>query len=79
MVILAISSLLFANIYSKSIEPSSYRSFSVGGEGKVVAIPDVAQFSFGIITREEKTLALFNKKKYSKANRAHRLVERQWG
>ena len=62
MVILAISSLLFANIYSKSIEPSSYRSFSVGGEGKVVAIPDVAQFSFSVITEGGKDIGALNKK-----------------
>ncbi|HLD34280.1 MAG TPA: SIMPL domain-containing protein, partial [Patescibacteria group bacterium] len=50
MVILATSSLIFANIYSKSIEPSSYRSFSVSGEGKITAIPDVARFTFSVIT-----------------------------
>ena len=62
MVILAISSLLFANIYSKSIEPSSYRSFSVSGEGKITAIPDVAQFTFSLITEGGKTLPPSSKK-----------------
>ncbi|PJE50482.1 MAG: hypothetical protein COV29_03685 [Candidatus Yanofskybacteria bacterium CG10_big_fil_rev_8_21_14_0_10_36_16] len=36
--------------YSKSIDPSSIRSFSVHGEGEAVAIPDIAQFYFGLTT-----------------------------
>src|SRR3989339_36168 len=69
MVILAISSLIFANIYSKSIEPSSYRSFSVSGEGKVVAIPDVAQFTFSVITEGGKDIASIQQENAQKANR----------
>ena len=75
MVILAISSLLFANIYSKSIEPSSYRSFSVGGEGKVVAIPDVAQFSFSVITEGGKDIGALQQENTQKANRAIALLK----
>jgi uncharacterized protein len=70
MIILAISSLIFANIYSKSIEPSSYRSFSVSGEGKVVAIPDVAQFSFSVITEGGKNIASLQQENTRKANAA---------
>lgn len=75
MVILAISSLVFANIYSKSITPSSYRSFSVTGEGKVVAVPDVAQFSFGIITEGGNNIADIQKENTQKANRAIALLK----
>src|SRR3989344_4163561 len=75
MVILAISSLIFANIYSKSIEPSSYRSFSVSGEGKVVAIPDVAQFSFSVITEGGKNVSALQQENTQKANRAIALVK----
>ena len=75
MVILAISSLVFANIYSQSIEPSSYRSFFVSGEGKVVAIPDVAQFSFSIITEGGKDIAALQQENTQKANRAIALLK----
>ena len=75
MVILAISSLVFANIYSKSIIPSSYRSFSVTGEGKAVAVPDVAQFSFSVITEGEKNIAELQQENNQKANRAIALLK----
>ena len=75
MVILAISSLLFANIYSKSIEPSSYRSFSVSGEGKITAIPDVAQFTFSLITEGGKNIASLQQENTQKANRAIALLK----
>lgn len=75
MVILAISSLIFANIYSKSIEPSSYRSFSVNGEGKVVAVPDVAQFTFSVITEGEKNIASLQQENTQKTNRAIALLK----
>jgi len=75
MVILAASSLIFANFYSKSIEPSSYRSFSVSGEGRVVAIPDVAQFSFSVITEGGKDIAALQQENTQKANLAVALLK----
>ena len=75
MVILAISSLTFANIYSKSIEPSSYRSFSVSGEGNVVAVPDVAQFTFSVITEGGKDIAALQQENTQKTNRAIALLK----
>ena len=75
MVILAISSLIFANIYSKSIEPSSYRSFSVSGEGKVVAIPNVAQFTFSVITEGGKDIASIQQENAQKNNNSISLLK----
>lgn len=75
MVVLAISSLIFANTYSKSIIPSSYRNFSVTGEGKVVAVPDVAQFSFSVITEGENNIANLQQENTQKANRAIALIK----
>jgi len=49
-IILAISAVSYANTYSKSIEPSSFRSFSVSAEGDAVGIPDVAEFTVGVVT-----------------------------
>lgn len=75
MVILAISSLIFANVYSKSIEPSSYRSFSTSGEGKVTAIPDVARFSFSVITEGGKDIAALQQENSQRANSAIALLK----
>lgn len=40
----------YVSSYGQSIQPSSFRSFSVSGDGKVVAVPDVAQFDFSVVT-----------------------------
>ncbi|MCK6462321.1 MAG: SIMPL domain-containing protein [Candidatus Pacebacteria bacterium] len=70
MVIAAVSTLVFANIYSKSIQPSSYRSFSVSAEDKATAVPDVAQFSFSVISQGGKDIATLQKENSEKTNRA---------
>ncbi len=36
--------------YTRSFEPTSYRSFTVSAEGEAVAVPDIARFTFGVIT-----------------------------
>ncbi len=48
--VIAVSVASYANTYSKSIEPSSFRSFSVSAEGEAVGIPDVAEFTVGVVT-----------------------------
>lgn len=48
----------YVNAYSKSIEPSSFRSFSATAEGEAVGIPDVAEFSVGILTEGGKNISL---------------------
>lgn len=76
MIMLAISSLIFAGVYAKSVEPSSFRNFSVSGEGKITAVPDVAQFSFGIITEGGKNIAELQKENSQKANGAIEFLKR---
>lgn len=60
----------FLRSYSKSIEPSAFRSFSVEGKGKVVAIPDVAQFTFSVINEGGLDIAGLQKENTQKANSA---------
>ncbi len=36
--------------YDRSSEPTNFRSFSVTGDGKASGTPDVAEFSFQVIT-----------------------------
>lgn len=42
--------LSFTGSYARSIDPSSIRSFNVSGEGEVIATPDIASFTFGVVT-----------------------------
>lgn len=56
--------------YSRSTQPSSYRSFSVSGEGKVTAIPDIAQFTFSVVTQGGKDIAALQKENTDKTNSA---------
>lgn len=70
MAALAISALWYVRTYSKSSEPSSYRSFSVTGEGKVVAIPDIAKFTFSVLTQGGKDLGALQAENTIKVNRA---------
>ena len=51
---LGYAALSYVNSYGKVIEPSSFRSFSVSGDGKATAIPDIATFSFQVITEGDK-------------------------
>lgn len=63
-------SALYVNAYSKSIEPSSYRSFSVSAEGQTVAIADVAQFTFSTVTQGGLDLDFIQKENTEKINQA---------
>lgn len=57
----------YVNAFSKSVTPS--RTFSVNGEGKVIAVPDVAELSFGVLTEGGKNLADLQKENTGKVNR----------
>jgi uncharacterized protein len=63
------AALSYTNTYSKVAEPSSFRSFSVSGEGKVVAVPDVAKFSFSVITEGDTDLNALQTKNTTNINR----------
>ena len=75
LVIAAILAIWAVNICSKSVEPGSYRSFSVSGEGKVVAIPDIAKFTFSVITEGGKNLGDLQKTNTDKVNKAIEFVK----
>src|SRR3989338_2971916 len=61
--------------YAKSHEPSTYRSFSVSAEGKVVAVPDVAEFSFTVITNGGRDISKLQKENTEKVNSAIEYVK----
>lgn len=64
------AALSYVNSYGKSIEPSSFRSFSVSGDGTATAIPDVAAFSFQVITQGGKDIGSLQAKNTEAANKA---------
>ena len=56
----------YVSAYSRSVVPE--RSFQVFGEGKVVAVPDVAQLSVGSLTEGGKDLSALQKQNTDKIN-----------
>ena len=49
VLITALSALNFSYSYSRSVDPLTAPNIRVTGEGKAVAVPDIAQFSFSVI------------------------------
>ncbi len=70
ILVIAGSAWSYANSYAKQIDPSSIRSFSVSGEGKVVSVPDVASFTFSVITEGGTNVASLQKTNVEKTNGA---------
>lgn len=75
ILLVAYSVFVYSTYYSKSIEPSSFRSFTVSGQGKATAIPDVAQFTFSVITQGGKELTLLQKENTEKINKIIEFVK----
>lgn len=59
----------FAGAYANSIQPGTYRSFSVSSDGKTVAIPDVATFTASVITEGGKDLGSLQTQNTAKTNK----------
>lgn len=57
----------YVSSFSKSVLPN--RQFSVSAEGKVIAVPDVAEFSFEVLSEGGKNLADLQKENTEKANK----------
>lgn len=77
LLVFAYAAASYANSYSKSFEPSSFRSFGVSGEGKIVAVPDVAAFTFSVLTKGGKDISDLQKKNADKVNEAIKFVKAQ--
>lgn len=59
----------YVNFYGSSIQPTSFRSFSVSSDGKTIAIPDVAEFTLSIITEGGKDVASLQTQNTKKSNK----------
>jgi len=73
----AYASLSYVNAYSKVIEPSSFRSFSVTGEGKITAVPDIATFNFQVITEGDKDVTTLQTKNTNDTNKVIAFIKDQ--
>jgi hypothetical protein len=70
VIVVAGAAWSYAGSYASSIQPSSFRSFAVSAEGKVVGVPDVASFSFSVVTEGGKDLAALQTTNTEKVNQA---------
>lgn len=77
LITFAFAAFIYSDSYSKSIQPSSFRSFLASGEGKITALPDIAQFTFSAITEARlpdgqggKDIAQLQKNNSEKINKA---------
>ncbi len=50
LIVFAYAAYVYSSAYARSTLPTAYRTFSSSGEGKVTAEPDVAKFSFTVLT-----------------------------
>jgi uncharacterized protein YggE len=65
----------YVSYYGKSIQPSSFRSFSVTGSGKATAIPDIAEFNFEVITQGGMDISSLQTKNTDAANKVINFVK----
>jgi len=69
--ILGIIAIGYASVsLVRSIEPTSFRSFTVSAEGKISAAPDIASISFGVVTEGGTDIAILQEENTKKANEA---------
>ncbi len=69
LVVGAWSAFKYARAYQDSVIVSSNRSITVSADAKVVAVPDVATFSAGVITQGGKDVAALQKENSTKSNK----------
>lgn len=63
--------------YDRSSEPTNFRSFTVQGDGKAVGVPDIASFTFQVITEGDEDLAKLQTENATKMNAVIDFVAKQ--
>lgn len=71
------AAVAFVHTYGQSIQPTSFRSFDVTGEAKVVGVPDVASFTFSVLTEGDTDVAKLQTDNTSKTNKAIAFLKQQ--
>lgn len=75
VVVLVYAAASYVHSYARSVNPTSFRSFSVSADGKAVAIPDIAQFTFSVITEGGKDVGALQKENTEKMNRINAFLK----
>ena len=66
---IAYASYMYVQVYDRSSEPTNYRSFYVQAEGEAVGVPDVAQFTFQVISEGGIDVGAVQKENTEKMNK----------
>ncbi len=77
ILLVAFSAWRYVSAYARSIQPASFRSFSASGEGKVVVVPDVAKFTFSVITEGDTDISKLQTSNTEKVNKAIKFLKDQ--
>ena len=77
ILLVAFSAWRYVSAYARSIQPASFRSFSASGEGKVVVVPDVAKFTFSVITEGGTDMGKLQTDNTTKINQAIDFLKKQ--
>lgn len=77
MLVIGFSFFYYSWSYAKSIQPSSYRTFSVTGEGKMTAAPDLAEFTYSVITEGGKDLGALQTQNNQKSEQVINYLKKQ--
>jgi uncharacterized protein len=72
---LAYAAFMYIKIYDRSSEPTNFRSFTVQADGKSVGTPDIAEFSFDVITEGGNDVAKLQTENTTKMNKALEYVK----
>jgi uncharacterized protein YggE len=75
LVAVAVASLSYVNAYREVSAPTAYRSFSIAGEGRAVGVPDVARFSFSVVTEGGTNVGQLQTDNTGKVNKAIEFVK----
>ena len=67
----------FVRSYDRSSTPTNFRSFTVTGDGKAVGVPDIAEFSFDVISEGGTDIATLQSHNAEKMNKTIDFVKKQ--
>lgn len=70
LLVIGAATSILAMSYTDSVKDGSNRTFMVSGEGEAIAVPDIAEFSFGVISEGEE----MNNLQIDNNEKANRLV-----
>ena len=75
VIVFAFSAWVFAKSFLKSSDPA--RTFNVSAEGEVVAIPDIAEFTYSVISEGGEDIVALQRENTQKANRINEYLKTQ--